>query len=226
MKKAKLSKSDLLSTIDKMSDDQFEAFQKENNREIYQLLKWSEGEDYQSKTAFRLTQELITLITQIEELELIVAENSDNLAASEELAMKQFELTRTFEDLENKTDSFGAVIKLLEKDADKYKAMADLFIKKSKSVDAKIDKIKNHIVNIMTALQLEKSSGAFFSISLGKPTKSVTLNEFTDEEIEALDPKYVSVKKTIDKKAVKESLEKGENIEWASLTLKRNLNIR
>jgi len=77
----------------------------------------------------------------------------------------------------------------------------------------------------MQGLQLEKIKGTFFTLSVGKPTRSVVLNEMTDDEIMALPKEFVRVKTEIDKTAVKAAIDSGVSVPWATIIERRSLRI-
>ena len=211
--------------VNRMPDEQFFDWTKENNRELHSLTMWQHGIDYESKSSFRIAHEIINQVVRVEELESMLAENPASIHLQEQFAFEKMKLEMIFNDFENKIDSFGQVIKMFERDVEKYESLAELCKKKAKSIDNHITRFKQNIVNMMTGLDLKKAEGTFFTMTLGKPTKSVVVNEFTDEELETIDQKFVAVKKSIDKKAVKDALENGEVLAWATLSEKQGVRI-
>lgn len=225
MKKKSIKKADLLKTILEMQEDQFDQFSKENNRELNSLLLWSEGIEYEAKNSFKIAKEIFNQIVEIEELESYCNENPDYLQAHEELALLKHKLNESISDIENKIDSFGQVLKSLEKDIEKHKALSDIYLQKSKSKENQIKNIKQHIFNIMKGLNIEKIEGTFFKASIGKETHSVLINEFTDEELETLPKEYIKISKSLDKTQIKNDLLSGKKLSWASLQTKQNVRI-
>jgi hypothetical protein len=225
MKKLKTTKNQLLEIIAMMTEEQFDQFAKENNREINQLVLWGEGVEYEAKSTFRIAHEIMKQVVCVEELAAYCADENAELAAREQLAIEQHKLNTMFDDLENKADSFGAVVTMLEKDCDKYEALANICKAKVKRTENQIATIKKNITNIMQGLELEKIKGTFFTLSVGKPTRSVVLNEMTDEEIHGLPKEFLRVKTEIDKTAVKAALDDGQSLAWAALIERRSLRI-
>lgn len=226
MKKQKTTKAELVAMLTAMPDDQFNDFAKENNRELHQLVMWSEGVEVQAKHSFKIAHEIMNQSVLCDELELFVAENPDRQDAAEQLAVEKFKLQNLFDDIENKVDSFGSVVKLMEKDVEKYKALADVVSKKASSAKKQIDNFKQRIAILLKSIDKTKVEGTFFSISLGKPSYELAVDEFTDEQFDSLPEKFIKVKKDLDKTAVKNAILEGEQIPWASLTQKIGVVIR
>ena len=226
MKKQKLTQTELAELISKMDPEQFNDFAKENNRELHQLVAWSEGVEVQARNSFRIAHEIMDQSVLVDDLTAMVHDNPDRTDLAEQLALETMRLQALFDDIENKVDSFGQVMKLMAKDVEKYQALAEVAETKAKSIKSRIDNFKSRIVVLLNSLDLKKVEGTFFTISLGKPTYSVTVNEFTDEELERLPEKFLRVKKDLDKAAVKTALLEGEVLPWAALTQKTGIVIR
>lgn len=226
MKKKKITKNDFVEMVSSFTDEQFDEFQKDHNREIHSMTLWSEGIEYHSKNSFKIAHEIMNQSVLCDELELFVAENPDRQDAAEQLAVEKFKLQNLFDDIENKVDSFSCVVKLMEKDVEKYKALADVVSKKASSAKKQIDNFKQRIAILLKSIDKTKVEGTFFSISLGKPSYELAVDEFTDEQFDSLPEKFIKVKKDLDKTAVKNAILEGEQIPWASLTQKIGVVIR
>lgn len=224
-KKKSLSKEELKRVIDSMSDDQFADFVKENNREINQMTLWAVGEEHVARGSFRLAHELVQRIVDIEEMEAYASDRPNDTDLQMMLAQAKMKLEDDFNDLENKVDSFCAVIRLLGKDEDKYRYMADLYTKKARGVVNQVTMIKERMATLMQAVNLEEVTGTFYKVKLGKPTFSLVMNDLTDEDFERLDDRWKKTVVDIDKAAVKAALEEGELIPWATLTSKVGVRI-
>lgn len=224
-KKTAMTKADLVGVIEGMSDEQFTDFAKENNREINQLKLWAVGEEHIARGSFRLAHELVQRIVEIEELEAYASDRPHDSDLQSALAVAKMKLEDDFNDLENKVDSFCAVIRLLGKDEDKYRYMADLYAKKARSVVGQVDMIKERMSTLMQAVNMEEVKGTFYKVKLSKPTYSLVTNEMTDEDLEQVDDRFKTTTVALDKRAVKAALEDGEAIPWATLTSKVGIRI-
>ncbi len=225
-KKSKLTRDEFVTLIQNMTEDQFSDFAKDHNREIHSMSLWSKGENYEAKAAYAITQAIIDQMNIIDEIEGWISENPGNVAAQEQLAIEQNKLEYLIDDIENKADSFGAVYKMMQKEADKFYFMSDLFKEKAQAVERRIDAFKRRLTILFQALNVDKIKGTFFTISMGRPTYSVMVNEFSDEQMHALPKEYVKQTLTINKTAVKEALLNGEKLPWASLAQKTGITIR
>lgn len=224
-KKKAMTKEELAQIITGMSDDQFKDFAKENNREINQMALWAVGEEHIARGSFRLAHELVARIVEIEEMEAYASDRPGDLDLQAMLATAKMKLEDDFNDLENKVDSFCAVIRLLGKDEDKYRYMADLYAKKARGVVGQVTMIKERMATLMQAVNLEEVVGTFYKVKLSKPTFSLVMNELTDEDVDRLDDRWKKTTVDIDKAEVKAALEGGELIPWATLTSKVGIRI-
>lgn len=214
--KKSLSKAEFLESIGEMSDDQFKDFAKERNRDIRDMLLWKDGEEHIARGAWRLMNDLIKKIVEIEELEAYISENPTP-DAMEALAHLKMSLEDDFNDLESKVDSFCGVIMMEKTQQARFKAMAEMFIRKAKSCEGHIDGIRSRMATVLKALQVERIKGTFFKVAIGKPTYSIEINEMTEEDLEKIPDQFKKTKVSIDATAVKAALLGGEKLEWAVL---------
>jgi hypothetical protein len=226
MKKQKIEKQQLIEMLSQMDDEQFKEFSKNHNREMHALWNWQFGVEIEAKYSFKLAHEIMNQSVVCDELAAFANDNPDNQEVAEQLALEQFKLTQLFNDIENKVDSFGAVVRLMERDVDKYKALADVVTKKARQSQKQVENFKQRIAVLLKSIDMTKVEGTFFSISLGKPSYELTVDEFTDEQFETLPEQFIKVKKDLDKTAVKNAILDGEKIPWASLTQKVGIVIR
>lgn len=216
-KRSVLTKEEFVACINEMSDDQFKDFSKEHNREVRDMMLWKDGEQHIARSAFRLANDIINKVTQIEELEAYISDHPDDMESIGALSSLKFEMESAFDDMEGKIDSFCAVVKLIQRDAERYDAMADLFKKKSSQAENRAKRVKERMCAFLQAVNLEEVQGSYFKVKLGKPTYSVQINDMNEEEIEALPDQFLRKTVAIDKTAVKAALMDKEDLPWAVL---------
>lgn len=224
-KRKVLSKKDLMDAIESMSEEQFKDYAKDHNRECRDIILWSQGEEHIARGSFRLINDMIAKITQFEELEAYASEHPDDHDLKAQLTRMQMEIDNEFNDLEAKMDSFGGAITLLEKDEERYKAMATQFAWKAKRCGMQADRIRERVITVMQALALDEVKGVYFKAKMAKPSYELELNEMTEEMLAQVDPKFIKTKKFIHEPTVKQAILSGETIEWATLTAIPNVRI-
>ena len=224
-KKEAVTRESFKAIVDSMSEEQFADFVKENKREINQMQLWAVGEEHIARGSFRLAHELVARIVEIEEMEAYASDRPHDAELQSALAVAKMKLEDDFNDLENKVDSFCAVIRLLGRDEDKFKYMAALYATKAKGVANQVESIKKRMCTLMQAVNMEEIEGTYFKVKLGKPTFSLVTNDLTDEEIDALEDRFKKTVVSLDNAAIKAALTDGEKIPWATLTSKVGIRI-
>ncbi|GEM_PF-2512853 len=120
---------------------------------------------------------------------------------------------------DEKLDSIGAYIKNLQVMSDAIKNEEGNLEERRKVIDKKINRLKNYVSEILAG---EKWSNARVAFSFRK-SDSVDIPDDTlipDEYIKT------EVKKTPDKKAIKEALKAGKEVRGAFLIDKNNLQVK
>lgn len=220
-----IQKVDLLRAIETIPHDLWDEFIKDNNREIRDMLLLSRGEYHTSRSTFKIAMNLMELVNGIDELELLVHENPCRDDLKMALASKKDDLEKEFTNFEDKIDSFGSVLKMLDKDANKWTHMADIFAAKKKITENQIKTIRTRISEIMKAMGLEAVKGRYFTAKFSKPTKTVVIDDVSEEFIKRLPPEFQTIKYSLNKAAVKDAVERGDFIEFAHVDYKQSFRI-
>ena len=126
------------------------------------------------------------------------------------------------ESLSDKLENSGKVLKQLQADADALKAEESRLKQRRQVVENNIDKLKELMVSAMNSSGEAKIKTQLFSFSI-RASESVKI---TDESL--LTDGYIRVKtvREPDKKAIKETLDKGIDVEGAEIVINESLQIR
>jgi Siphovirus Gp157. len=123
--------------------------------------------------------------------------------------------------LEEKLESYCKVIRNIEADAVAYKKLIDDFTEKKRITENSVDRLKQAIINHMTALNQEKAKAGLFSISKCE-SQSVTIED------ESKIPKMYTIKQDpkIDKKAIKAAIDGGLKVKGACIVKSQYVRIK
>lgn len=123
--------------------------------------------------------------------------------------------------IEEKLESYCKVIRNIEADAVAYKKMIDDFTEKKRLAENSVDRMKQAIVNHMTATNQDKAKAGLFSVTKCE-SQSVTIRD------ESIIPKKYMIKQEpkIDKKAIKAAIDGGEKVKGACITKSEYVRIK
>jgi len=126
------------------------------------------------------------------------------------------------ESLSDKLENSGKVLKQLQADADALKAEEARLKQRRQVVENNIDKLKELMMSAMNSCGESKIKTQLFSFSI-RASESVKI---TDESL--LTDGYIRVKtvREPDKKAIKETLDKGVDVEGAEIVINESLQMR
>ncbi len=158
-------------------------------------------------TLYNLSQEFNTLYEMANESE------------GDELIELYNELS---ESLANKLENSGKVLKQLQADSDMLKTEEARLKQRRQVVENNIDRLKELMLSAMNSSGEAKIKTQLFSFSI-RASESIKI---TDESL--LTDGYIRVKtiREPDKKAIKETLDKGIYVEGAEIVINESLQIR
>lgn len=159
---------------------------------------------------FNLTQEMLSLINQVEEAEgELTPELEEALAITEEA-------------LEAKVVNYGWATKFLQADTDIISAEIKRLQEKKKAKEKTIERLKETAAQAMMLFGKTKIDTPTLTVSLRKSESVVVENE------SLLPLEYLVEKVTVsaDKAAIKQALKSGIELEGASIQEKQNLQLK
>ena len=126
------------------------------------------------------------------------------------------------EQLENKGQCYGFIVKDLENDIDLIDAEIKRLTAFKNSRNKTIDRLKDSLSKAMQLFEIEKLESPTLKISFRK-RESIEV-----ENVALLDKKFIVSKTTesADKTAIKDAIKKGENVVGAVLKQNKNLQIK
>jgi len=113
-------------------------------------------------------------------------------------------------DFDVKVDNTAAVIKEFQLEAEAFKSEIDRLTDKKRLLENKADSLKEYLRLEMQKNGRDKVNGKRFTVTIGKPTDVVQLTGFVEE-------KYLVVKTSEDKVAIKRDLKAGVEVKGAEL---------
>lgn len=151
---------------------------------------------YEIADSFRIIQELLDNESDESKVELL----KDTLDAIEG-------------DLEVKVENIVKYMKNLEAEAKAYKEEADRLSAKKKSVENKIEGLKNYLSTTLTSLNIKQVNAGIFKVKFQKSPASANIIDETKV------PKKYKIKQPdkIDKKAILDDLKNGVKVKGCEL---------
>ena len=122
---------------------------------------------------------------------------------------------------EEKVEGYCQVIKELQADLDKFKAESDRLAARMKTTKNGIDRMKNSLLTFLSASGQSKVKAGTFSVSVGTSKQTNIL----DESLIPAEFKIPQPDK-IDKKAIKDAIENGQDVEGAEIVINESVRIR
>ena len=164
----------------------------------------------ENKSLYRISTDLLDLLSQIEENE---GEITEEIASA---------LTINQEQATVKMADYGLAIKALEGYAALAKEEEQRVQKIRKTYENTAQRLKEKVVEAMTLFGMEKVETPTMKLSLRKSTSTVI------DDMEALpkDYKTVKVETVADKTAIKKAIQSGNEIQGAHLEESQSLQIR
>jgi len=126
--------------------------------------------------------------------------------------------------IEDKAKAVAAYLQNIKAESVAMKEAEARIAARRKSIDNKVTRMQDYLRDEMTKANLPKLQTPEFSVSVGKPTKSVEIID-----VEDVDKEYLTTKVTImaDKKSIKKALDAGQEVKGAHLVEgKARLTIR
>lgn len=123
--------------------------------------------------------------------------------------------------IEEKAVNMAYVIKNIDGDIDAIDKEINRLQERKKSAKNKQTRLKNYLKDSMEQIGMEKLSTPIFNFNIQKNPPALIV-----EDESKIDDKYFIVEKTLDKKAIKEAIKQGAEIEGVSLKQSESLRIR
>lgn len=134
-----------------------------------------------------------------------------NLAYNDEITDEEF--ADTFESLqvavEDKAESVGYVVSMLEADVEKCKAEKQHIADVQKHLENRAKRIKESLMNLMVQSELKEIKGGRFNCKICTAGGVQKLSEYNVNEVPE---KYMKVEILPDEKKMREDLDKGEEL--------------
>lgn len=132
-------------------------------------------------------------------------------------------------DLDTKLENIGCYIKNLEADVEAFKREEDNLYKRRKSAENKIESLKRYLNGYLTACypnDEDKAKWRFKSPRVVLGFRRSTTVEVPD--LDKLDKTFIKIKTetSADKKAIKEAITNGQNVQGAFLKQNVNLSVK
>lgn len=125
-------------------------------------------------------------------------------------------------EIEDKAENYAKLIKNIEAENDGLKWEIERLKLRKERNEKKIESLKSNLQDAMVTTGKTKFKTNLFSFGVQKNAPSVVID---DEK--AVDKRYlIPQDPKIDKKSIKEAINKGEKIEWAHLEQSESLRIR
>ena len=156
-----------------------------------------------------------TLAAIVEELLHVIDEADGEVTARvEEIGLE----------LEDKVQAFAAVIDRLKAEQEAFDDLAHAYKTKCAERDNQVTALKFRLEQALTAAGVEKIKTPTCTVSFAS-TKAVHVENET-AFLDSAEDRFVNVKQSVNKTALKEALEAGEQIDGAELKTNRHLRIR
>ena len=139
-----------------------------------------------------------------------ITEQLRQLMAMDDVPPEQLQdtLDMVNEEFEAKAENIAMLIREMVLDAEGYKAEIDRLSDRKKSLDNKVESLKDYLRVNMQAADMTKIKGTLFTISLGSPTETVYV---ADEKL--LPDDLVCIKREPNKTEIKAQLKSGADLE-------------
>ena len=143
-----------------------------------------------------------------------ITEQLRQLMAMDDVPPEQLQdtLDMVNDEFEAKAENIAMLIREMVLDAEGYKAEIDRLSDRKKSIDNKVESLKDCLRVNMQANDMTKIKGKLFTISLGEPTETVYV---ADEKL--LPDNLVYIKREPNKTEIKAQLKSGTDIEGCAL---------
>lgn len=125
-------------------------------------------------------------------------------------------------EIEDKADGYAKVIRDIESDISGLKSEEKRIKERRQALENRISLMKKSLEEAMRTTGRVKFKTSLFSFGIQKNPVSV---EITDEA-KALSSRYIKQKTEIDKTAIKEAIQNGEQLDFAQLVQSESLRIR
>lgn len=125
-------------------------------------------------------------------------------------------------EIEDKADGYAKVIRDIESDISGLKSEEKRIKERRQALENRISLMKKSLEEAMRTTGRVKFKTSLFSFGIQKNPVSV---EITDEA-KAINSRYVKQKTEIDKTAIKEAIQNGEQLDFAQLVQSESLRIR
>ena len=184
---------------------------KDNDLEIQKLRNWNReilGRDVWMAKLYKLTQNYNNL------LELV-----DNPDVPTE--MLEESLNSIDDEIDTKAENIAKVIKSIESDIAGLKGEEKRLADRRKSLEGRIDNLKEYVEGSMRAVGKEKIRGKAFTLGIQRNAPSV---DIIDEDV--IPEQYFITKKELSKKDILVALKKGEEVPGAAVKQTESLRIR
>ena len=143
-----------------------------------------------------------------------ITEQLRQLMAMDDVPPEQLQdtLDMVNDEFEAKAENIAMLIREMVLDAEGYKAEIDRLSDRKKSIDNKVESLKDYLRVNMQAADMTKIKGKLFTISLGAPTETVYV---ADEKL--LTDNLAYIKREPNKTEIKAKLKSGADIEGCAL---------
>lgn len=127
-------------------------------------------------------------------------------------------------EIEVKAENYAKVIRNMDVEIEGIKSEIERLTKKKRTLENRQKNLKDNLQQAMESTGKKKFKTELFGFTIQKNPASV---ELKDVKFDKIDAQYlVWPEPTVDKKKVKEALQNGEQLEWATLVQKESLRIR
>ena len=127
-------------------------------------------------------------------------------------------------EIEVKAENYAKVIRNMDVEIEGIKSEIERLTKKKRTLENRQKNLKDNLQQAMESTGKRKFKTELFGFNIQKNPASV---ELKDVKFDKIDAQYlVWPEPTVDKKKVKEALQNGEQLEWATLVQKESLRIR
>ena len=143
-----------------------------------------------------------------------ITEQLRQLMAMDDVPPEQLQdtLDMVNDEFEAKAENIAMLIREMALDAEGYKAEIDRLSDRKKSLDNKVESLKDYLRVNMQAADMTKIKGKLFTISLGAPTETVYVADSA-----LLPDDLVYIKREQNKTYIKAQLKSGAEIEGCAL---------
>jgi len=125
------------------------------------------------------------------------------------------------DEIDTKAENIAKVIKSVESDVAGLKGEEKRLADRRKSLEGRIDNLKEYVEGSMRAVGKEKIRGKVFTLGIQKNAPSV---DIIDEDV--IPEQYFITKKELSKKDILVALKKGEEVPGAAVKQTESLRIR